>query len=75
MEALDVLEDRVRQLDALWGITFYRGSCPRSTRGRPWPQDDAWIAACRLAYDPSPHWTSKDFQDFVEHEGLVLLST
>ena len=46
-------------------------SPPRTTR----PQNDTWIAACRLAYDlPLATLNVKDFTDFAEHEGLALLT-
>jgi toxin FitB len=45
-------------------------------RGRPRPQNDTWIAACCLVYDlPLATLNIKDFKDFAEHEGLVLLGT
>ncbi len=44
-------------------------------RGRPRPVNDTWIAACCLARDlPLATFNIKDFNDFTEHEGLVLLS-
>ena len=40
------------------------------------PQNDTWIAACCLAYDlPLATLNVKDFRDFAEHEGLILLDT
>lgn len=43
-------------------------------RGRSRPQNDTWIAACRLAYDlPLATLNIKDFKDFAEHEGLALV--
>jgi toxin FitB len=56
----------------IWGDI----SAHASRRGRPRPQNDTWIAACCLAYDlPLATLNTKDFQDFAEHEGLVLLGT
>lgn len=54
----------------IWGeITAYA-----ARRGRPRPQNDSWIAAACLAYDlPLATLNVKDFSDFAEHEGLVLL--
>jgi predicted nucleic acid-binding protein len=37
--------------------------------------NDTWIAACCLARDlPLATFNLKEFNDFAEHEGLVLLS-
>ena len=44
-------------------------------RGRPRPVNDSWIAACCLAYDlPLATLNVADFADFVEHEGLRIIS-
>lgn len=44
-------------------------------RGRPRPVNDCWIAACCLAYDlPLATFNVKDFEDFVEYEGLILVT-
>jgi len=44
-------------------------------RGRPPPANDAWIAACCLTRGlPLATLNTKDFADFAEHEGLVLLT-
>lgn len=54
----------------IWGEI----SAHATRRGRPRPQNDTWIAACCLAYDlPLATLNVKDFRDFAEHEGLVLL--
>ena len=51
-------------------------SAHAARRGRPRPQNDTWIAACCLVYDlPLATLNIKDFEDFVEHEGLVLIGT
>lgn len=51
-------------------------SAHAARRGRPRPQNDTWIAACCLVYDlPLATLNIKDFEDFAEHEGLVLLGT
>ena len=54
----------------IWGeITAHA-----ARRGRPRPQNDSWIAAACLAFDlPLATLNIKDFSDFAEHEGLVLL--
>jgi predicted nucleic acid-binding protein len=44
-------------------------------RGRPRPINDTWIAACCLTFDlPLATLNLGDFQDFVDHEGLVLIT-
>ena len=49
-------------------------SAHATRRGRPRPLNDTWIAACCLAYDlPLATLNIKDFRDFAEHEGLVIL--
>lgn len=43
-------------------------------RGRPRPQNDTWVAACALRHNlPLITLNKKDFADFEEHHGLVLL--
>jgi toxin FitB len=42
-------------------------------RGRPRPVNDTWIAACCLVRAlPLATYNTKDFADFVDHEGLEL---
>lgn len=54
----------------IWGDI----SAHAARRGRPRPQNDTWIAACCLAFAlPLATLNVKDFRDFAEHEGLVLL--
>lgn len=44
-------------------------------RGRPRPQNDTWIAACCLAFEiPLATLNVKDYEDFVEYEGLQILT-
>jgi predicted nucleic acid-binding protein len=44
-------------------------------RGRPRPVNDTWIAACCLTFGvPLATLNVADFQDFVDHEGLVLVT-
>lgn len=44
-------------------------------RGRPRPANDTWIAAVALTHGlPVATLNTRDFEDFVEHEGLELLS-
>lgn len=56
---------------AIWGEI----AADAERRGRPRPQNDTWVAACSLAYDlPLATLNVKDFRDFAEHEGLVLIT-
>ena len=42
----------------------------------PRPANDSWIAACSLAHQfPLATFNVKDFEDFAEHDGLLLVST
>jgi predicted nucleic acid-binding protein len=44
-------------------------------RGRPRPANDTWIAACCLVYEvPLATLNIKDFADFAEHHGLVIVA-
>jgi predicted nucleic acid-binding protein len=54
----------------MWGeISAYAAG-----RGRPRPSNDMWIAGCCLVYSlPLATLDTKDFKDFAEHEGLVLI--
>ena len=43
-------------------------------RGRPRPQNDMWIAACCIRHEiPLATLNLKDFEDFADHDGLVLI--
>ena len=54
----------------LWGEL----SAGATQRGRPRPVNDTWVAACCLAYGlPLATLNVKDFADFAEHDGLVLI--
>lgn len=45
-------------------------------RGRPRPINDSWIAACCLVRElPLATYNTRDYLDFVEHEGLELVAT
>ncbi len=47
-----------------------------ANRGRPRPASDSWIAACCLSQElPLATLNVKDYADFVEHEGLLLVPT
>lgn len=55
---------------AIWG----RITSAARRAGRTPQVNDAWIAACCLAYDlPLMTLNAKDYQYFTEHHGLVLL--
>lgn len=54
--------------------TWGRVSANAIKRGRPRPANDTWIAACALTYGlPLATLNAKDFKDFAEHEGLILV--
>ncbi len=45
-----------------------------TARGRPRPVNDTWVATCCLAYGlPLAPLNLKDFADFAEHDGLILI--
>jgi predicted nucleic acid-binding protein len=57
------------------GRTWGRISALADRRGRPRPINDTWIAACCLVYEaPLATLNVKDYVDFVEHEGLTIVS-
>jgi len=56
---------------AVWGEL----AASAERRGRPRPQNDTWVAACCLAYElPLATLNVKDFRDFAQHEGLILVT-
>ena len=56
----------------IWGEI----SAMADLRGRPRPINDTWVAACCLARGlPLATGNARDYADFVEHEGLVLLTS
>jgi predicted nucleic acid-binding protein len=60
-----------KRVSRMWGSVAAAGY----RRGRPTPVNDTWIAACCLAHGvPLATQNVKDFTDFVEHEGLVLVT-
>jgi predicted nucleic acid-binding protein len=64
-------------LDSDEGVsqTWGRLSASARRRGRARPVNDSWIAACCLSRNlPLATLNGKDFTDFVEHEGLMLLT-
>lgn len=55
--------------------TWGRISAMAQLRGRPGPQNDSWIAATCLTYDlPLATLNVKDYQGFVDHNGLRLIT-
>ena len=59
-----------KSIAVIWGEL----SAAATQRGRPRPVNDTWIAACCLAYDlPLATMNVKDFADFAEHDGLLLI--
>jgi predicted nucleic acid-binding protein len=56
---------------AVWGQI----AASAERRGRPRPQNDTWVAACCLVYElPLATLNIKDFRDFAQHEGLILVT-
>jgi toxin FitB len=54
----------------VWGTIAARAQ----GRGRPRPLNDSWIAACCIERGlPLLTLNRRDFTDFAEHDGLVLL--
>ena len=59
-----------KTIASVWGEL----SAAATQRGRPRPVNDTWIAACCVAYGlPLATLNIKDFADFAEHGGLVLI--
>lgn len=60
-----------REIAAKWGELAGNAQL----RGRPRPQNDTWVAACCLVHElPLLSLNVQDFRDFVDHEGLVLIT-
>jgi toxin FitB len=54
----------------IWGVVMTAAQ----RRGRPRPLNDTWIAACCIQGElPLLTLNRRDFADFAEHDGLVLL--
>ena len=63
--------DSDADISEAWGELSAAGA----KRGRSKPENDTWIAACCLVYDmPLATLNVRDFQDFVDHDGLRLFS-
>jgi predicted nucleic acid-binding protein len=59
-----------KTIASVWGEL----SAAATKRGRPRPVNDTWVAACCVAYGlPLATLNLKDFADFVEHDGLLLV--
>jgi predicted nucleic acid-binding protein len=60
-----------KQVAEVWGDN----QAAAELRGRPRPNNDAWVAACCLVEGlPLATYNLKDFEDFAEYEGLRLIS-
>ncbi|SFO31014.1 hypothetical protein/tRNA(fMet)-specific endonuclease VapC [Pseudonocardia ammonioxydans] len=65
-----VVVDSDETVSRAWG----RLNAGARLRGRSRPVNDSWIAAACIANDvPLATLNTKDFADFAEHDGLVLL--
>jgi len=65
-----VVLDSDETVSRTWG----RINAAARLRGRSRPVNDSWIAATCIANDvPLATSNTKDFTDFTEHDGLVLL--
>jgi predicted nucleic acid-binding protein len=61
-------------IDLRVSYTWGQLSSAAQQRGRPRPVNDMWIAAVSLAHQiPLATRNVKDYADFAEHHGLVLL--
>jgi toxin FitB len=66
-----VVIDSDEDVSRTWG----RISADAGRRGRPRPVNDSWIAACCMARGlPLATLNVKDFADYADQEGLVLLT-
>jgi toxin FitB len=69
-------EVTVLESDATTSRNWGRISAEAGHRGRPRPHNDTWIAACCLTHQlPLATGNVKDFADYVDHEGLRLVTT
>ena len=60
--------------DRLVALTWADITAGAQRRGRPRPLNDSWIAACCIESGlPLLTRNRRDFADFAEHDGLVLL--
>lgn len=64
--------DSADAVSRTWGQIY----ADAKRRGRTSPVNDSWIAATCLAYElPLATLNVKDFADFAEHEGLMLITS
>jgi toxin FitB len=73
---LDLWLAETRVLPANLAVAQVWGSITTAARrrGRPRPLSDTWIAACCIHGElPLLTLNRRDFADFAEHDGLVLL--
>jgi len=55
--------------------TWGRCAAEARLRGRPRPTNDSWIAACCVARElPLATPNVRDFEDYAEHDGLMLVT-
>jgi len=76
-DGLELWLDRVVVLHSDDAVSRAWGkiSADARRRGRPRPVNDSWIAACCLARNlPLATENVKDYEDFVQQEGLRLIS-
>ena len=73
---LDLWLDQATVLPASLGVawTWAAIAAGAQLRGRPRPLNDTWIAACCIKSGlPLVTINRRDFADFAEHDGLVLI--
>jgi predicted nucleic acid-binding protein len=73
---LNLWLDEATIIQGGWAVArIWGGIAARARlRGRPRPLHDAWVAACCIeAGLPLLTLNRRDFADFAEHDGLVLL--
>jgi len=76
-DGLELWLDRVVVLHSDDAVSRAWGKISADARrcGRPRPVNDFWIAACCFACNlPRATENVKDYEDFVQHEGLRLIS-
>ena len=74
---LNLWLDEAATISAGWAVARSWGTIATRAqlRGRPRPLHDTWIAACCLENGlPLLTFNRRDFADFAEHDGLLLLS-
>jgi predicted nucleic acid-binding protein len=77
MLGIDAWLSRVPKIwcDETIARTWGRLSAETRRAGRPRPVNDMWNAACCIAHGlPLVTFNIKDYQDFVDHHGLQIIS-